>query len=72
MANKNQKQIRQSIAAAFKGGRSEIAIEIPAGGYHNNVKGAWQTRRIAVGPQKRKSISAKVGGAKGKTAAENE
>lgn len=56
MANKSQRRIRMSLRRA----NGELALEVPASGYHNNVKGAWQPRRIQPGFQKRLSKFAKV------------
>lgn len=44
--NKNTKRLRRSLRTAAKAGESELAVTVPASGYHNNDKGAWQTRRI--------------------------
>lgn len=46
MANKNQKRIRTQLRKASKAGNSELAIEVPAGGYHNGDKGVFVNRRI--------------------------
>lgn len=42
--NKNQKRLRASLRKS--GG--ELAVEVPAGGYHNSAKGQWQTRRLNI------------------------
>ena len=40
--NKNQKRIR------VESSKSDVAIEVPAGGYHNENKGRFVVRRISL------------------------
>ena len=49
MANKNQKRIRAAIRLAHKNNESQLAIEVPTGGYHNNDKGEFRIRRVPIG-----------------------
>lgn len=44
--NKNTSRLRRAAHVARKAGQAELAIEMPAGGYHNYDAGIFATRRV--------------------------